>query len=293
MAAGIGRAHAFGHHGEILQGIFECGDAILRRGLVSLPCSALKAKAVFRPSDHGSVRVTPVTCEKARLAANLTLSSLRYPDIGGHLNLESNIPIGRGMGSSTADVVAAILAVHSSFKKRWNVHDVMRLAVQAETACDSTLFDQQAVLFAQRDAVLIEAFTKPLPRLDIVSVDVAPGSTVSTLDLEPAKYGAAEVELFRVIRSMYRRAVEDGDLGLLGRTATASARVNERFLPKPGFVEIERIGQHVGALGVQVAHSGTLIGLLFEPRAARTPQNLEKALRALQDIGFKAKVFRG
>jgi uncharacterized protein involved in propanediol utilization len=172
--------------------------------------------------------------------------------------------------------------------KESSIHDVMRLAVCAETACDSTAFTQQAVLFAQRDAVVIEAFRRALPPIDIVSIDVDPGSTVETLDFEPAAYNSVEVEQFRVIRSLLRRAVDTTDLDLLGRVATASARINERFLLKPGLAEIERIGRRFDALGVQVAHSGTLVGLMFDPNAPGSPANVEQALSALRKNGFVA-----
>ncbi|MFI0848450.1 GHMP kinase [Mesorhizobium sp. IMUNJ 23232] len=288
MTIPIGRGQATAHHGELVQGIFECEDAILRRGLVSLPCRKFKSKAVFSPTETPTINVTPIACVKALRAAELTLSFLGANSSGGHLSIESDVPIARGMGSSTADVVAAILAVHHSLHKEPNLHDVMRLAVSAEMACDSTAFTQQAVLFAQRDAVVIEAFRRALPPIDLVSVDADPGSTVGTLEFEPARYNSVEIEQFRVIRSLLRRAVDTADLNLLGRVATASARINERFLPKPRLVEIESIGKRFGALGIQVAHSGTVVGLMFDPNAPASSANIEQTLLALRRSGFEA-----
>jgi uncharacterized protein involved in propanediol utilization len=287
MTVSVGKGQAFGHHGELVQGVFECDDAILRRGLVSLPCRRHKSKATFRLTRTPTIDVTPEARVKALRAAERTLSFLGSA-CGGHLQIESDVPLSQGMGSSTADVVAAILAVHDSLHKESSVHEVMRLAVCAETACDSTVFTQQAVLFAQRDGLVIEAFRRALPPIDIVSVDVDPGSTVETLDFEPATYNSVEVEQFRVIRSLLRRAVDTTDLDLLGRVATASARINERFLLKPGLAEIERIGRRFDALGVQVAHSGTLVGLMFNPNAPGSPANVEQALSALRKSGFVA-----
>ncbi|MDK1492905.1 hypothetical protein QN219_23060 [Sinorhizobium sp. 7-81] len=151
MRAIDGRGEAIGHHGELVQGVFEDEDARLRRGLVSLPCRHLNSKARFRANAEGRVSVTPRHCEKSLRAVELTLNRFAGVRTGGHLTIESNIPVGRGMGSSTADVPASILAVLDSLDVQPTPHEVMKIAVSAETACDSTWFSQQAVLFAQGD----------------------------------------------------------------------------------------------------------------------------------------------
>ena len=65
MLAATRYAEAIGHHGELIQGMFEDEDAQLRRALVSLPCRHLKSKATFRPNEGETVSVMPASCEKA------------------------------------------------------------------------------------------------------------------------------------------------------------------------------------------------------------------------------------
>ena len=292
MHGGVGYGEAIGHHGELVQGLFEDDGARLRRALVSLPCRQLKSRATFTPNPGDCVTVVPGSREKARRAAELTLKSFGQPTTGGKLVLDSNIPIGRGMGSSTADVLASILAVLDLLAIDAVSTDVMQIAVSAETACDSTLFRQQAVLFAHRDGVVLEAFRRPLPPIDFVSIDTTPDVTVDTLDFEPARYDALEIETFRPLRSLLRTAINNADVGMVGRVATASARINERFLPKPRLDEIETIGARYGAVGVQVAHSGTVVGLMFDATGADAPANLGRAADALRRSGFEPAIFR-
>jgi uncharacterized protein involved in propanediol utilization len=68
---------------------------------------------------------------------------------------------------------------------------------------------------------------------------------------------------------------------LVGRIATASSRINQRFLPKPQFEQLQSIAECRGALGVQVAHSGTVAGLLFDPS---DPHTNAAAARAWDDM---------
>ncbi|MBN9235848.1 GHMP kinase [Mesorhizobium hungaricum] len=291
MHGGAGYGEAIGHHGELVQGLFEDDGARLRRALVSLPCRQLKSRATFTPNNSDCVSVVPGHREKARRAAELALRAFGPPATGGELALDSNIPIGRGMGSSTADVLASILAVLDWLGIDAVSTDVMRLAVSAETACDSTFFKDQAVLFAHRDGVVLESFRRPLPPFDFVSIDTTPDVTVDTLDFAPARYDPLEIETFRPLRSLLRTAINNADARMVGRVATASARLNERFLPKPRLDEIETIGARFGAVGVQVAHSGTVVGLMFDATVEQASANVGRAADALRRSGFEPAIF--
>jgi uncharacterized protein involved in propanediol utilization len=292
MADGAGYAEAIGHHGELVQGLFEDDGGRLRRALVSLPCRQLRSKARFTANDSDYVSAVPASREKARRAAELTINAFGHPGTGGSLAIDSNIPVGRGMGSSTADVLASILAVSDWLGIEAASDDVMQIAVSAETACDSTLFKQQAVLFAHRDGIVMESFRRPLPPIDFISIDTTPGETVDTLEFEPARYDQLEIETFRPLRSLLRTAIKNADARMLGRVATASARINERFLPKPRLKEIETLGARFDAIGIQVAHSGTVVGLMFDATDQNASVNIERATAALRQSGFAPAIFR-
>ncbi|CDZ41413.1 Propanediol utilization protein PduX [Neorhizobium galegae bv. officinalis] len=285
-----GHGRAIGHHGELIQGVFEDCEGRLQRGLISLPCRDYKSRATLTLEHERSLSVTPVDREKAKRAAKFVLDRFGPARAGGQLSISSNIPIGRGMGSSTADVLASIIAAFDSLDCQPSAQMVMEIAVAAEGACDSTLYSQLAVLFAQREGAIIESFKNSLPLLDVISVDTTPDRIVDTLKFPPAEYVPSEIELFRVLRGMVREALGTVNIELLGKAATASAEINERFLPKPGLHEIKRIGDLHGAAGVQVAHSGTVVGLMFDPKQPSRAERLEFAARQLGSLGFEPTI---
>jgi uncharacterized protein involved in propanediol utilization len=284
---GIGSASA--HHGELLQGMFLDDAGVPHRALVTLPQPALGTRAVFRPSyTHGGV-LGPPELIKVRRAAILTLAQLpgyRSPAKGGQIEITSTVPRGVGMGSSTSDVTATIRAVADSHGHPLAKEEVARLAVLAECASDSVMIEDLVVLFAQREAVVLEIFGQELPPMLVLGCDTAPEQKVDTLRLPPAPYDAEEIARFGVLRAALRRAVAKSDVALLGRVATASARINQRYLPKPQLELLLQLCEQYGGCGVQVAHSGTIAGLIFDARVEQSAENIARCADALSRAGL-------
>jgi uncharacterized protein involved in propanediol utilization len=280
-----GMATAPVHHGEILQGIFAADDR-LKRGLVTLPCDIYMARARFTVSDERGIRVSPAWRSKARRAAELTAVALGEHGIGvfgGDLDVTSRVPLSQGFGSSTSDVLAAIWAVADAFAVRLPAAVVAKIAVAAETASDSLMFGDSSVLFAHREGEVIEDFGSCLPRVLVVGFMTRPSSGgVDTLALPPACYSRREVGILGELRSDLREAIAKNNMELLGRVATASADINQRYLPIPNLGQIKSISRVVESAGVQVSHSGNIAGLLFDPGG---PEVLARMLLSREMLG--------
>jgi uncharacterized protein involved in propanediol utilization len=284
--AGIG--YAIAHHGELLQGVFDDGTGRLRRALVTMPLPGRGSRVVFYPSQSHWGVVGPPGLTKSRRAAIYALREFSFhpsPAKGGRVEITSNVPRGIGMGSSTSDVTATIKAVADYHGVSLSREEIGRLAVLAEIASDSVMIDDRVVLFAHRDGLVLETFGHRLPDMVVVGCDTAPGQVVETLGLPPADYSDREAGEFQVLRGALRRAIALDDVALLGKVATASARINQRYLPKPGLEALIELGLRHGGVGLQIAHSGTVAGLIFDPRAPRA--SLDGCVRRIEQLGFE------
>lgn len=283
--------YATAHHGEIFQGVVRSDGGRLRRVLCSLPCAGLGSQAVFHPRDPvahdgGTVIVTPAWKTKAAGAARLALEWAQRSEVGGALEVRSDIPPGWGLGSSTCDVVATIRAVLASLQIEARDPVIAALAVKAERACDSTIFQNTAVLFAHREGEAVEQLGE-LPELRVLGFNTDPArGGVDTLCFPPARYSPDEIARFAGLLEVLRRAIRQRDLRALGDVATGCARINQAHLPKPRFEHIEDAARRAGALGVQVAHSGTVVGLLFDPSDPQGPRRIAEARHAIAALGF-------
>lgn len=285
-ACRAGHGEVYAHHGEVVQGLFYSAEGQLEHGLVTLPCRLFRTGARFRPLRSGPLTVEPGDRSRARTAARLTLDALGRTGWGGALRVEGNIPVRWGCGSSTADVLATVRAVAAAFGAELRPEWIARICVAAETASDSLMFaPERAVLFAQRRGSVLLDLGGPLPPVRVLGFNTEGGRGVETLSLPPIPYSTWEAEAFQPMLGLLRRAVERQDAALLGRVATASTVITQRHRPKRQMPQLLGLADEAGALGVQVAHSGTVAGFLFEPGGAA--ERIERARVGLRRLGVR------
>jgi uncharacterized protein involved in propanediol utilization len=281
-----GSAYAAAHHGEILQGAFEDADGRLRRGLVTLPLRSRHSFALFVPGSQDGVEVSPPDRLKAARAAALALKHLKVGTPGGRLLVRSNIPIGHGYGSSSADVVASIRAVFDAFSRAAPAEAASRIAVAAEAASDAIAFEETSVLFAHREGRVLDYLGGHLPPLALISFKPPRASPIDTTALARARYTANEIQMLRCALAAVRRAIRQQDPRLLGDAASLSARISQRHLPKMGFERALALVERHGAIGLQVSHSGSLIGIMVDACLPQLNTRLSSLAQDVRSAGF-------
>jgi uncharacterized protein involved in propanediol utilization len=284
-----GDGSACGHHGELLQGAFRIRGGEPVHALITLPFREMVSRATFL---HGTSElvVTPTEKVKAKRAAELALACLGK-EAGGTLTVTSNIPLGRGFGSSTSDVVAAIRAVYDVFGMTPSDHVLASLAVRAEGASDSTMYEKM-VLFAQREGRVLEILAPAYPDVLVVGVDSGHNEPrVDTLAFPVATYTPSEIDYLDGMLHELREGLRRGDVRSIGSVASASAGLNQRYLEFADFAALEELVEHVGALGVQAAHTGRIAGILLDPAAPDCRARAAEAREALHKAGLRTWCF--
>jgi len=280
-----GTRTSIAQHGELLQGQIQDHEHRYRRFLVSLPCARLYSTVTFVPSLGGSLTVEPSHKIKAQRVVRLTLERFGLPHLGGLITVTGNITEGKGYGSSTADCVAGALAVADAVGGSLTEEEVAQLVVAAEIASDNFMFNR-VVLFAHREGAVLAELGSRLPKLEVLGIDTDVTGVVRTLEYPPATYDWRQIQYFQTLVAGVERAIRYRDLALLGRVATSSAIINQRFLPKPMFSELCRLAECVNTVGVAVAHSGTVLSMLFDPSDPRLEINIRQAYLDLETLGI-------
>jgi uncharacterized protein involved in propanediol utilization len=249
-----GRGSCNGTFGELVQGII--GE---RPFLITLPIPSLRSEAVFIPDPAISDIRVEGSKVKAMRAGKMLLELFGITG-GGQLNICSNIPAGKGLASSSADIVAALRAIAQSYALPLTKELVSTIAAKVEPT-DGVMYEE-VVAYDYTHGELIENFGA-LPPFILVGIDL--GGTVNTVEFNqlPKAYSWQDRNQFLEAYDWVKKGCKEKKLSFICKAATMSARVNQKILPKPLFNEFEKLA-HTYQGGIVVAHSGTVAGILMD-----------------------------
>jgi L-threonine kinase len=258
--------------GELLQGVDTAGPV-----LVSLPVERGGTVEVALLETPG-VRVEPDR-PRARAALRLALDACGWRG-GAWVRLGGEVPVGRGLGSSTVDVAGVLCATFAAAGASLDAGHLMRLATAVEPTDTSPLPGLWAVDHVRGSRLRALG---PAPAAWVVSVDG--GGMVDTVALH-AQAGPGPSMPAGTLEAL-ASAVAGGDLTAIGALATASAHRNQDRLPHPALADALAAAAEVAGAGVCAAHSGTLLGLL-----CRSAAQAHRAAAALTDRGWPSHIDR-
>ncbi|ALN60362.1 GHMP kinases putative ATP-binding protein [Lysobacter enzymogenes] len=247
--------------GELWQGPCE-HEGELQIGLISLPVRRYSWMH-FLPGEDGDIKRDLAGKDKCRRAieAYLQLHAVSLPP--GRFSHDSELPTGKGMASSTADLVATVRCLDRVFGLR-TTHEQLTALLRPIERSDSVFLDRYALYLSGRQRVLREF--AHAPRLHACYIDE--GGTVETEKLaEPL------LRHYRRHRSSYRshldlalEAFERGDAVAVCEVATRSAQLAQWVTPKAHLDILLRHRRELRADGLVIAHTGSLLGYLFAQR---------------------------
>jgi L-threonine kinase len=264
--------------GELFQGpVVHNGQPGI--GLVSFPVDRY-AWAHFTEGD-GAVDPLPVL-PKAAKSVRLFLHryGLRLPQ--GAWSRHTELDMGVGMASSTADIVATLRCLFQVFGRPVDMAGVTAILARIERA-DSVFLDEFSLYLSDRHEIVHTLGTTVGFHTCFV---VEPGA-VDTAEVTPRL-----LEHYRRRSGAYRDCLDGllgafraGDTAGVARAATASATLSQDVLPKASYDAVLANRRYFGADGIFVAHTGRVIGYLFAARLARS--RMDELSAFFRDLGFQ------
>jgi uncharacterized protein involved in propanediol utilization len=213
----------------------------------------------FRLDPGGELRVFPSHKWKARTLARTLMDASGW-DGGGTLIVDSELPVGKGLASSSADLVATARVLGEVLGLEMSpaaIEDWLRPIEPTDGVMypGVVAFDHQRVRLRSRLGTL--------PPVTVVAVDE--GGQVDTVAFNARRkpFSPDRKHEYAYLLDRVSAAVACADLAAVGTVATRSAVLNQALLPKRHLAAMLSICEQNEALGVICAHSGTVIGVLL------------------------------
>jgi L-threonine kinase len=259
--------------GELMQGFLSDGSGFLVSGL---PSRLFYSEAVLVPTMPPETSIPqPGLPAKTQRALALFLRDHCRDGRAAKLSirLSSNIPPGKGLSSSSTDILCVLHVFNDYLGAGCSTADLYRIAAAVEPT--DPCFTGEILVFRQNTGIVDSCVS--LPPMEIVYFDTEPSITVETSAVQRV-YTPGAGRFYNWLLQKFLRAAAIHDYTALFDAITCSAEYNQTMLTLPRFDQWLRLAAEVRA-GLMIAHSGTIAGLLVRPgEGAALQQRLSAVL---------------
>lgn len=263
-----------GSCGELVQGTLEG-----KNFLITCPIDHFSQVTV----DTGTLSVA--AGEKTVEAVKRTWAYLGVSCEQFAVRAESTLPRGKGMASSSADISAACQAAALCCGQSLTADEIAEIALGIEPT--DGIFYPGIVMFDHVRGLTRKLLGSP-PPMTIAVFDV--GGEVDTLQFnrrsDLACLNRAKEPQVRRAVELVARGIAEGDCALIGQGATLSTLANQSILNKACLPEILDLLPRFGAVGVNTAHSGTVLGILFAGEGSQAKECAAAVQAACPELSF-------
>ncbi len=247
--------------GELVQGWSAEWDEPV---LVSCPIARFNRLTV-QPLAQPVLAVTgddTASTAKLKRAAHLTLNAISAPKTSGISLLPHRaLPVERGMGSSTADVVAAVAGTAALCGRTLSPAEIARLACQIEPS-DSTMFAPLTALAYRSGNHYRELGHAPSLPLLVLDTARRVNTRLFNFRLDETRLKQLAPVTAEALATL-AEGISHRNGAAIGAAATLSAESFQRIWHSDFLPQVRQWAAETHALGVVRAHSGGVMGLLY------------------------------
>ena len=301
----------FTHFGEIIQGVFTSISKY--KCALSFPMSMDSEKKKryvqknyfednFLFSDavcfskfrnNKKLILRPIKYKKAKSLLKIIAEKHSSKNIVGQIDIISNLPKCRGLGSSTSTLISLILLIKNVFKIKISNEEALRICASIEPT-DPILIKENC-LFSTKEGIVKKKFSFRFPKLIIYGFDTDPyGKGINTSKMKDIDYTKQELSFFsNSFNKLKNMKIYNQET--LGKISKKSLIINQKYYPKKNFKKILNFEKKLSNDFMVGAHSGTMVGFVYrysKKNAKKFKDNLDFETLKILSKTFKTKIVK-
>lgn len=178
-----------------------------------------------------------------------------------HFTMTSDIPLEKGMASSTADIAGMAAGLSAYFGLDLTPSDIGSLCTTIEPS-DNLMF-AELNLFNHISGAVLKEFDGTVAA-DILIIDFHGGIDTMSFNESQDDYSPDDLAIFAEIVAQFEKGVRTKSLVDIGAACTQSALLNQKRLKKNYLDGLISMSRDFGGLGTVIGHSGTVIGIMYD-----------------------------
>lgn len=279
---GIGKSH--GTFGELLQGVLPNNKDFL----ITFPIQQFSECEFVSLPETEELLVYPSNKYKSYQLAIKILNFYNEP-IGGVINLTSSIQQGKGLASSSADMIATSRAIEDCFGIKIPVTTLENFMKEVEPT-DGIMYPG-VVVYYQKEVKLRERLGN-CPSLTVLALDETGEVDTINFNKIDKPFNDKDKLKYQELLNKAIIAIKENNLKLLGEVTTQSAILNQKLLPKKTLDSMLEICSKINGLGIVTAHSGTYIGILISNQDPSYAQKVETGIQIMKQLAYPVQLFQ-
>lgn len=268
--------------GELIQGPF-IRNGELQISLISLPVKKYSC-VHFAHGEDSCLDEDLAHKNKCRRAVDIYLSQHQKQLPRGKWTHDSELLEGKGMASSTADIVATIRCLDAIFSHQSSIESISAILRKVERS-DSVFLDTYALYLSGRQEVIHRFNSAPtfhacyIDEGDRIDTEQVGERLLSHYERNLSAYAA---NLDRAINAFLK-----DDLATIARCSTASAVLGQDAIPKRNLDALLMSQERYQADGIVVAHTGSLLGYLYIRKPG--PTQMGELSSFFRSLGYQCR----
>ena len=257
-----GKGICYASFGEILQGVLSGG----RKFLVTLRiCDASRVTLWLSRPQYSAAKELRFAQSYCKYPKSYKMLRNIMSDLGSHddcfIEIDSDIPVGKGLSSSTADMVASIRSLSEAMSIALKPDYVSRMMTEIEP--NDGLHYDGTIVYHHTMGELVTQFDY-VPPLQILGIDFGDSLDTVEFNQRDVHFSEAEMQHYQQLADNLQEALEQQDVPRICEIATESTLKWQKVNEKRELERVTSLVHETGAMGIANAHSGTYLGILYD-----------------------------